>query len=213
MSKLTLVIGTKNYSSWSLRPWLALRVAGIPFDEVLIRLRQPQTREQILAHSPAGKVPILKDGDFTVWESLAILEYLADRFPGANLWPSDRQARAAARAVSTEMHAGFAPLRQQLPMDIRSRLPLEADEAARTDIARILDIWRDCRSRYGAGGRFLFGPFSAADAMFAPVVTRFRTYGVSLDPVARAYSEAVLALPAMREWETAASAESDVLTY
>ncbi len=213
MSKLTLVIGTKNYSSWSLRPWLALRVAGIPFDEVLIRLRQPQTREQILAHSPAGKVPILKDGDFTVWESLAILEYLADRFPGANLWPSDRQARAAARAVSTEMHAGFAPLRQQLPMDIRSRLPLEADEAARTDIARILDIWRDCRSRYGAGGRFLFGPFSAADAMFAPVVTRFRTYGVSLDPVARAYSEAVLALPAMREWETAASAESDVLPY
>ena len=213
MSDLTLVIGTKNYSSWSLRPWLALKVAGIPFKEVLIRLRQPDTREQILKHSPAGKVPILKDGDFLVWESLAILEYLADRFPGANLWPSDLKARAIARAVSSEMHAGFAPVRQQLPMDIRSTFPLKADEAAKGDIARVLEIWNDCRKHFGAGGKFLFGPFTAADAMFAPVVTRFRTYGVPLDSVTKAYSEAVLSLPAMLEWEKAAKAESDVLTY
>lgn len=211
MSDLTLVIGTKNYSSWSLRPWIALKVAGIPFQEILVRLRQADTREQILKHSPAGKVPILKDGDFLVWDSLAILEYLSDRFPGANLWPSDRDARAIARAVSAEMHSGFAALRQQLPMDIRSTFPLVADAAAEGDIARVQEIWRDCRGRFGGGGRFLFGPFTAADAMYAPVVTRMRTYGVPLDPVSRAYCEAVTGLPAMREWEAASKAESDVI--
>lgn len=211
MSDLTLVIGTKNYSSWSLRPWVALKVAGIPFRETLVRLRQPDTREQILKHSPAGKVPILKHGDFLVWDSLAILEYLSDRFPGANLWPSDLRARAIARAVSAEMHSGFVALRQQLPMDIRSIFPLQADAAAQGDIARVQEIWRDCRGRFGAGGRFLFGPFTAADAMYAPVVTRMRTYGVPLDPVSQAYCDAVAALPAMREWEAASRAESDVI--
>lgn len=211
MADLTLVIGTKNYSSWSLRPWIALKVAGIPFKEVVIRLRQPDTQAQILNHSPAGKVPILKEGDLTIWDSLAILEYLSDRFPGANLWPTDLRARGVARAVSAEMHSGFGPLRQQLPMDIRSRFPLRADEAAQVDIDRIQRIWKDCRGRFGAGGKFLFGPFTAADAMFAPVVTRMRTYGVSLEPVSETYCKAVFGLPAMREWEAAAEAENDVI--
>ncbi len=211
MSELVLVIGNKRYSSWSLRPWLALKQAGLPFTEVLITLRQPDTKARILEHSPSGKVPYLRDGDLGIWESLAICEYVAEIAPAARLWPEDRAARAIARAVSTEMHAGFMPLRQAMSMDIcasKSIDPLSPDLAA--DIRRITALWGDCRQRFGAGGDFLFGRFSVADAMFAPVVTRFSTYNISLDAVSRAYVEAMWALPAMREWKAAAEAESPV---
>lgn len=208
MSGLKLVIGNKNYSSWSLRPWLALRQAGATFAEEMIALRQPDTRTRILAFSAAGRVPVLIDGDVTVWESLAICEYVAELFPQAGLWPDERQARAICRSVATEMHAGFAPLRQALPMDYRATLALPAlDAAVADDIARIQAVWRMARERFGAGGPFLFGRFSVADAMYAPVVTRFNTYGVALDEVARAYCTAILALPAMREWLDAARTE------
>lgn len=213
MADLTLVIGNKNYSSWSLRPWIALKQIGAPFREIRIPLRQPDTRARILEHSPGGKVPILKDGDIAVWESLAILDYLAEKFPSAGLWPSAPAARAEARSIAAEMHAGFAALRQQLPMDIRSRKPLKADAAAEADIARVLEMWRGARSRHGAEGPFLFGRFTAADAMYAPVVTRFRTYGVALDKVCAAYVDAVFALPAMQEWVAAATAEKEVIDY
>lgn len=208
MSGLTLVIGNKNYSSWSLRPWLALRQAGAVFTEEFIALRQPETRTRILGYSGSGRVPVLIDGDVTVWESLAICEYVAEKFPEAGLWPDDREARAIARAVATEMHSGFADLRQTLPMDYRANLPLPAlSEAVRDDIARILGVWRTARRQFGAGGPFLFGRFSIADAMYAPVVTRFNTYGVALDEVAQAYCAAVLDLAPMREWLAAARTE------
>lgn len=208
MSALTLVIGNKNYSSWSLRPWLALRQAGADFTEELIGLRQPETRARILSYSPAGRIPVLIDGDVTVWESLAICEYVAELYPAAGLWPDDRAARAVCRSVATEMHSGFAALRQALPMDYRASLPLpELDEAVHDDIARIQAAWRTARRRFGAGGPFLFGRFSIADAMYAPVVTRFATYGVALDEVAQAYAAAILDLPAMQEWLAAARLE------
>lgn len=210
MSDLTLVIGNKNYSSWSLRPWLALRVAGIPFQEVRIPLYRPDTLAELRAWSPSGLVPLLRDGDLRVWDSLAICETLAERFPEAGLWPADRAARAVARSASAEMHAGFAGLRNAMSMNIRRRYP----DKGRTpeclaDIERVLAIWRDCRTRFGAGGDFLFGRFGIADAMYAPVVLRFQTYAVALDGVARAYAEAVLALPAMREWIAAAETEAE----
>lgn len=213
MADLTLVIGNKNYSSWSLRPWIALKQIGMPFGEIRIPLRQLDTHARILEHSPGGKVPILKDGETVVWESLAILDYLADKFPEARLWPADLAVRAEARSIAAEMHAGFTALRQQLPMDVRARKPLKADAAAEADIARIMEMWRGARQRHGRGGPFLFGGFGAPDAMYAPVVTRFRTYGVALDPVAAAYVEAVLALPAMREWCAAAAVETEVIDY
>lgn len=208
MSGLTLVIGNKNYSSWSLRPWLALRQAGAAFTEEFIGLRQPGTRARILAYSGAGRVPVLVDGEVTVWESLAICEYVADLFPAAGLWPDERGARAICRAVATEMHGGFAALRETLPMDYRASLPLPAlGEAVQDDIARIQAVWRMARRQFGAGGPFLFGRFSVADAMYAPVVTRFNTYGVALDEVGQAYCAAILDLPAMRDWLAAARTE------
>ena len=212
MSDLLIVLGNKNYSSWSLRPWLALKATGQPFREEIIWLYKPGSKERILQHSPAGKVPVLKDGALVVWESLAICEYLAERFPTAKLWPDDRAARAVARSVATEMHGGFAGLRRDLSMDIRARIADRVPAAdAQADIARIIEIWRDCRSRYGAGGPMLFGRFSIADCMYAPVVTRFVTYGVALDPVCSAYRDAVMALPAMQEWIAAARAEAEVI--
>jgi glutathione S-transferase len=208
MAQLTIVIGSKRLSSWSLRGWLALRLTGAAFEEVVIPLDQPTTRRRILAHSPAGRVPVLKDGAVTVWESLAICEYLAERFPAAGLWPDEPAARALARAVAAEMHAGFADLRRDMAMDCLARRPGEGDTpAARADIARVSEIWRDCRQRFGGGGEFLFGSVGAADAMYAPVVSRFVTYGVALDQVSAAYRDAVLALPAMAEWLAAAAAE------
>ena len=211
-----LVIGNKNYSSWSLRPWLALTEAGIAFEERRIVLDQPQTKVEILRHSPSGKVPCLIDGELVVWDSLAICETANERYAGGALWPADADARARARAVSAEMHSGFAALRTHMPMDIRSRDPERGASAQQrtdvaTDIARIQAIWSDCLER--RGGPLLFGAFSIADASFAPVVTRFRTYGVELPaPLAR-YAETVLGLKAMQRWVEAAAAETEVITY
>lgn len=208
MSDLVLVIGNKRYSSWSLRPWLALKMAGLSFDEVLITLRQPDTKQQILRHSPSGKVPYLKHGQVQVWDSLAICEYAAE-FPQSRLWPDDRAARAQARAVSAEMHAGFPNLRSVMSMDICASLPMAAvPPEVQAEIDRIQALWNDCRGRFGAGGPFLFGRFSIADAMYAPVATRFTTYGVALDAVSQAYVDAIWALPPMQEWKAAAEQEA-----
>ena len=210
MSEPTLVIGNKNYSSWSLRPWLAMKVAGIPFAEHRIPLYGPGSKDQILVYSPAGKVPCLADGDLRVWDSLSICEYLAEKHPG--LWPQDPAARALARSVSAEMHSGFANLRAKMSMNIRKRYPgLGRTPESMADVARIVSLWSDCRARYGKGGRFLFGAFSIADAMYAPVVLRFRTFEVELPADCRAYSDAVLALPAMQDWIAAAMAETESL--
>lgn len=212
MADLTLIIGNKAYSSWSLRPWLALTHVGVPFDEILVPLRQPDSKARILAHSPAGKVPALRHGERVVWDSLAICEYLAETFPAARLWPDDAHARAVARAVSAEMHAGFAALRTTMPMDLKRRAPGEGrSDGTLADIARIAGLWRDARARFGAEGPYLFGRFSVADCLYAPVVTRFETYGVELDAVCRAYADAVLALPSLRAWTEAARAEPWVL--
>ncbi len=210
MSEPTLVIGNKNYSSWSLRPWLAMKVAGIPFAEHRIPLYGPGSKDQILVYSPAGKVPCLADGDLRVWDSLSICEYLAEKHPG--LWPQDPAARALARSVSAEMHSGFANLRAKMSMNIRKRYPgLGRTPESMADVARIVSLWSDCRARYGKGGPFLFGAFSIADAMYAPVVLRFRTYEVELPADCRAYSDAVLALLAMQDWIAAAMAETESL--
>ncbi|QDO98049.1 glutathione S-transferase family protein [Ferrovibrio terrae] len=212
MSDLTLVIGNKNYSSWSLRPWLALKAAGRAFDEVLIVLRRPETKAEILLHSAAGKLPVLKHGDLTIWESLAICEYIAATWPEAGLLPEDARACAVARSVMSEMHAGFVALRRELPMDINKLSPLAQNgvmpgEEARLDIARVQQIWQDCRGRFGRKGDFLFGRFGIADAMYAPVATRLRSYGVAMDPVSEAYVNAIYAFPAMQEWCAAAAKE------
>ena len=210
MGKLTIVIGNKNYSSWSLRGWIALKASGAGFDEIRIPLDQPDTRARILEHSPAARVPVLRDGALAVWESLAICEYLAECFPDAGLWPDDNAARIRARVVACEMHAGFAALRKALPMNCRAALPGKGHSpAADADIARIAEIWRDCRENFGAGGDFLFGRFTVADAMFAPVVSRFTTYAVELDAVGQAYVDAVMSLPAMQAWYEAARAEPE----
>jgi glutathione S-transferase len=208
MTDLTLYIGNKNYSSWSLRPWLVLKQTTVAFDEVVIPLYQPASRETILKYSPSGRVPALKHGDITVWESLAICEYLAESFPTFGLWPKEAAARAVARAVSHEMHAGFCALRDHLPMNVRSSFPdRDVTPEVQADINRIMAIWRDCRSRFGAGGEFLFGGFTIADAMYAPVVTRFRTYRVELERDAETYCDAIMGLPAMQEWVAAARNE------
>jgi glutathione S-transferase len=208
MAAFTLVVGNKNYSSWSLRGWLAARLAGIAFEEQLVRLSEPDSRAQLLGHSPAAKVPILKHGARVVWDSLAIIEYLAEQRPQMGLWPAAADARAHARSIAAEMHASFAPLRQHMPMNLRKRLEGRGQASGvAADIARIGAIWQDCRARFGAGGPFLFGELSAADAMYAPVATRFRTYGVVLEPVAQAYADAVLAWPALLEWQAAALKE------
>jgi glutathione S-transferase len=197
---MLLVIGNKNYSSWSLRPWIAMKVFGIPFDEKRILLDRPGTKQEILRHSPAGKVPCLVDGPLAVWDSLAILEYLAEREP--RLWPADPAERARARSISAEMHAGFAPLRQHMGLNVRKRYPGRGrTPEVLDDIRRIDAIWSQAK------GPFLFGPFTAADAMYAPVVLRFRTYEVRASN--RDYLEAMLALPAMKEWIEAAEREPE----
>ncbi|NFV82248.1 glutathione S-transferase family protein [Magnetospirillum aberrantis] len=204
-ASMTLVIGTKRYSSWSLRPWLAARMANVDFDEILIALRQPETKAEILRHSPSGKVPCLIHGEVTVWDSLAICEYLAELHP--TLWPEGREARAVARAVSAEMHSGFPNLRNTCSMDICALTPLaEVPPEVQTEIDRIQALWNDCRARFGAkaGGPFLFGRFSVADAMYAPVVSRFTTFAIAMDPVSRAYCEAIWSLAPMQDWKQAA---------
>jgi glutathione S-transferase len=203
---IVLVIGDKAWSSWSLRPWLAAKVANIPFREVNVRLRQADTGGEIARHSPSGRVPVLKRGALTVWDSLAICEYLAELAPQARLWPEEAGARAMARSVSAEMHSSFQALRKEFPMDFHARIHgAEPSEQVRKDIARIAALWRETRAAFGAGGPFLFGAFTIADAMYAPVATRFRTYGVGLaafgdDGTGAAYVETLLAMPEMQEW-------------
>lgn len=199
---MQLVIGNKNYSSWSLRPWIALKVLGVPFDEKRIALRRPETKAEILHYSPGGRVPILRDGDTVVWDSLAILEYLAEKHP--QLWPSDAAQRARARSVAAEMHSGFAALREHMSMNTRKRYPGKGrTPESMADVARIDEIWSQAR------GPFLFGDFTAADAMYAPVVLRFRTYAVEVRK--KSYMDAMLALPAMREWIEAAEREAETI--
>jgi glutathione S-transferase len=204
-----LVIGNKNYSSWSFRPWLALKHAGLAFEEVVIQLDTPETAAAIAARSPSGRVPVLKNGDIVIWESLAIIEYVNEQAPAAGLWPGDPVARGHARSIANEMHAGFAALRRHLPMNIRRRVserPLTAEVA--TDVARITSIWEDTRERFGHGGPYLFGSFGAADCMFAPVVCRFHVYAVDgLSPTVKSYMAAMMAMPLWQEWEAAARAE------
>ncbi len=213
MSSLTLVIGNKNYSSWSLRPWLALREAGLAFREELVPLYVAGSADALARLSPSGRVPVLKIGDLAIHESLAICETAAELAPQAGLWPAEFEARALARAVSSEMHAGFSALRHAMPMNVRGRAkrPPAISDAVRSDIARVERIWDACRARHGSGGPFLFGRFGIADAMFAPVVTRFRTYAVALAPESRTYCEAVEALLSMQEWARDARAETSVM--
>ncbi|MEZ5647374.1 MAG: glutathione S-transferase family protein [Alphaproteobacteria bacterium] len=207
-----LIIGNKAYSSWSLRPWLALRIAKIPFEEKVIPLQQLETGAALKAASPAGRVPVLRDGDLTLWESLAILEYLADHHPEAHLWPKDIRARAMARVVATEMHGGFAALRSSCPMNVRRQVVWrDRGTQVDADIKRIKDIWTQCRQDYGAAGPFLFGTFTVADAMYAPVVTRFKTYGIACDGAVKDYCDTILGLSAMQEWYQAALAETWVI--
>jgi glutathione S-transferase len=212
MSKLALVIGNKKYSSWSLRPWILLRHAGAAFEETRIPLYRPESKESLLRYSPTGKVPLLIDGEVRIWESLAICEYVAERFPAAGLWPADIGARALARSVASEMHAGFPTLRYELPMNCAGpRVGVTPSAAGRADVDRVVDLWRDCRARFGSAGPWLFGAYSVADAMYAPVVIRFSTYQVSLPSEAQAYVDTTLADPPMREWFAAGLAETEII--
>jgi glutathione S-transferase len=209
---LHLIIGNKNYSSWSLRPWLAMKVGGIAFEETVISLEAHDFKTRVAALSGAGRVPVLIDGDVHVWESLAILEYLAEKFPAAALWPQPAAARAHARAIASEMHAGFLPLRRHLPMNIRRPVkPRILDDDAANDAARIDTIWNECLTKFG--GPFLYGAFGAADAMYAPVVWRFHTYAVEVSSIARDYMRAVMALRSSLEWREAALREPWLLPH
>jgi glutathione S-transferase len=209
---LKLVVGNKNYSSWSMRPWMAMKIAGIVFEEQLISLDDPTFKSELCKLTPAGKVPVLIDGDRHIWESLAIIEYVAEKFPNANLWPTDAGARAHARVVCAEMHAGFAPLRRHCAMNmLRPPRKRELLPEVQSDVIRIDQMWADCRARFGEGGPFLFGAAGAADAMYAPVVSRFHTYDIEVGREARAYMDAVMALAAWSEWEKAARQETWVL--
>lgn len=210
--KPKLIIGNKNYSSWSLRPWLLLKEAGIEFDEHLILLDTPTTKKEIAAFSEAGRVPILQLGDTTVWDSLAIAETVAERWPEEKLWPEDADERAHARAISAEMHSGFPHLRNCMPMNCRAmgRIVEIPDELGE-DIDRIIAIWSECHKHYGDRGGWLFGTFSVADAMYAPVVLRLRTYGINLPVSAGYYPQRLLESKAMQEWLAAAECETEVI--
>ena len=210
---LKLVIGNKNYSSWSMRPWLALRANNIPFEEVFISLYTGEAdKQRILSFSRSGKVPILVDGDVAVWDSLAIVEYVAERFPEKRLWPEHPAHRAHARAISAEMHSGFAALRNECGMNLHRPVhAIELSDEARANVARIQEIWAECRARYGRSGPFLFGSFCAADAMFAPVVHRFRTFAIAVSKDTQAYMDTMMALPAFAEWTKAGLAETIVI--
>lgn len=206
-----LCIGDKNWSSWSLRPWILLKQAGIPFEEINLPLRTRDTAARIAQYSPSGWVPVLLADEGPVWDSLAICEYVAERFPDKKLWPEDGYARAVARSISAEMHAGFSSLRSEMTMACVSRIETPSvSDGTLKDIARIQAIWQECRRKFGKGGAFLFGRFSVADAMYAPVVTRFMTYGVKLDDVSRQYVDTIMALDALQEWLVGARAEEKV---
>jgi glutathione S-transferase len=207
---MKLIIGNKNYSTWSLRPWLLLKHAGIPFEEEVVSFSAPDFRARVSRYSPSGKVPVLIDAGLAVWDSLAIAEYLAERFPEKRLWPADPQARAVARSLSAEMHAGFAELRSTLTMNFSARFSGGLWKVGvQREIARIIAAWDDARSRFGADGPFLFGTFSVADAFFAPVAQRFVGYDVKLPEGARRYVDTILGLPAMKAWAEAARCEND----
>jgi glutathione S-transferase len=207
VSSLALLIGNKNYSSWSLRPWLALRQTGIEFEEVRVVLGSPDFADRVRPWSPAGKVPVLRHENVYVWDSLAICEYLADSFPERTFWPRDAQRRALARAASAEMHSSFHALRAQMPMNVRARgRKVPSTPELERDIARVLELWAECRARATGRGAFLFGDFTIADAMYAPVAFRFATYGVASD-----YAESLVQIPAMREWAAAAAAEPETI--
>lgn len=213
MTQLTLIIGNKNYSSWSLRPWLAMKQTGLDFAEIRIPLDTPDTHREIRRYSPSGRVPVLLHDGITIWESWAICEYIVENF-APQLLPRDREARAIARSVSLEMHAGFTDLRRNMPMDCRNRFPGEGMNLnVRADITRIQEIWRNCRDRFGQDGPFLFGEFSLADAMFAPVISRFVTYGVLLTDVEKTYAATVWELPVMQEWLADASQEKEIISH
>jgi glutathione S-transferase len=212
MVDFTLTIGNRNYSSWSLRAWLALKQAGTAFEEIVVPLDRPETHGAILQRSPSGRVPALDHKGLVIWDSLAIAVYLAELFPKAKLWPADASARGVARAVTAEMHSGFPDLRRELPMDIRARHKhATISEDAERDIARILGIWDDCRGRFGNHGDFLFGDFGVADAFYAPVATRFRTYDIALGERASQYCEAVMSHPPIKEWTDLAAEEPWVI--
>jgi glutathione S-transferase len=210
---LKLVIGNKNYSSWSMRPWLAMRANDIGFDEIFIPLYTGAAdKQRLLDITRSGKVPALIDGDVTVWDSLAIIEYVAELFPEKRLWPADKIARAQARSISAEMHSSFLALRSECGMNLHRPIgAVELSQDARADVARIQEIWTDCRERYGKSGPFLFGAFGAADAMFAPVIHRFRTYAVPVTPPVWDYMDTMMALPAFQEWTRAGLAEPYVI--
>jgi glutathione S-transferase len=205
---LTLVLANKAYSSWSMRPWMVLKRFDIPFDEIVIPMNQPETHAEMLKHAPSGKCPSLHDGTISVWDSLAIIEYLAETYPTFPIWPRGTEARAYARSLSAEMHSGFMALRRECPMNIRRpRRAIKVSEDVRADVVRIDEAFADARTHFGAAGAFLFGDFSAADAMFAPVVNRFDTYDLPVSDTTRAYMAAMKALPAWQQWERDAFAE------
>lgn len=206
---LTLVIGNKNYSSWSMRAWVTLQAFGIPFQEVRVLLDQPDTANRICEYTASGRVPVLLAGEMTIWDSLAICEYLAEQFPELHLWPQDVAARAMARSICAEMHAGFSDLRNAMSMNIRASYPGKGrTNGSQADIGRICEIWEECLARFGHH-QFLFGEFSLADAFYAPVVMRFRTYGVALAPALEAYCQRVIAHPAVARWISEALAETE----
>ena len=210
--RLTLVIGNKNYSTWSLRSWLLMRAAEISFDEILLPLETQEFEQRIKHYSPSCCVPVLIDGAVSVWDTLAIAEYLAEAFPAKRLWPADAAARARARAVSAEMHSGFPDLRRELPMNLRRPVgTVPVNKAALADIQRIFEIWWGCREEFGGGGQFLFGDFSIADSFYAPVATRLRTYGLQLDEVVGSYVQAIHELPAFKEWQQGATDETWII--
>lgn len=212
MSDFTLVIGNKNYSSWSLRGWLAVRHAGIDFEEIKIDLYTPESKAALLVHSPTGMVPLLKHGEIRVWDSLAILEYCARLSSEKFWWPADDAAYAYARSIASEMHSGFFALRNHAPMNLRAQfrgLDLSADVEA--DVRRIEALWTEAREKFGTDGDFLFGSFSAADMLYAPVVHRFNSYGVAVNEVCHAYMQAVLKHPFMQEWAAAAAQETAII--
>jgi glutathione S-transferase len=210
---MELVIGTRKWSTWSLRPWMALKRTGAAFAETLVALREVGVTEEIAKYSPSGKVPVLKDADLVLWDSLAICEYLAEKFPAAKLWPDDRAARALGRSATAEMHSGFPSLRGECPMDLTLRTDIELSAATAHDVRRIVRVWSELRDRFCDGGPYLLGAWSIADAFFAPVATRFRSYGIKLSDfgdtgAAGAYCEALLETPEFLEWERAALAEA-----
>ena len=207
-----LVIGNKNYSSWSLRPWLLLRHHGVDFEEVRLPLDTPEFARGIAAWSATRTVPAMRHGDLAIWDSLAICEYANEAFLDGAGWPRELDVRALARAACAEMHSGFVALRTRMPMNCRRRMQgLALSAEVRRDIERVLAVWRNCRTRHGAAGPFLFGTFSIVDAMYAPVALRFRTYGIEVDDNARTWMAALLGIPAMQEWLQAAAAEPESL--